>query len=156
MGIKRIQLFSDCLDDESTLHRVEYDMSLAKSIGILGTPTFVTEKGVFPGEPGLDAAIASLSLDARQNSPSGLAHLSPTPLFVNPWTGELWTAGREGGGPGEFVGSGWGLCLFRQQQQLVVWDQNNNRRLTFFSDKGELLDARRVNAGWREDIGDRF
>ena len=36
-----------------------------------------------------------------------------TLLFINPLTGELWTAGGKGGGPGEFAGSGGELGLFR-------------------------------------------
>ena len=67
-------------------------------------------------------------------------------LFINPWTSELWTAGGEGGGPGEFVGSGFELSLFRgEQDQLVVWDVSNGFRLTVFSDAGDVLDTRRVN-----------
>ena len=68
-----------------------------------------------------------------------------TLLFINPWTGELWTAGGKGGGPGEFAGSGGQLGLFRGQDGLTVWDLNNDRRLTTFSDSGELLHTRRVN-----------
>ena len=69
-----------------------------------------------------------------------------TLLFINPWTGELWTAGREGGGPGEFAGTGLELSLFRgEQDQLTVWDFSNNFRLTVFSDSGDVLDTRRVN-----------
>ena len=68
-----------------------------------------------------------------------------TLLFINPWTGELWTAGGQGEGPGEFAGSGLELSLFRGQDELRVWDPNNDRRLTIFSDTGELQDTRRVN-----------
>ena len=68
-----------------------------------------------------------------------------TLLFINPWTGELWTAGGQGEGPGEFAGSGLELSLFRGQDELRVWDPNNDRRLTMFSDTGELQDTRRVN-----------
>ena len=48
-----------------------------------------------------------------------------TLLFINPWTGELWTAGGQGEGPGEFGGSGLELSLFRGQDELRVWDPNN-------------------------------
>lgn len=68
-----------------------------------------------------------------------------TLLFVNPWTGELWTAGGEGEGPGEFAGSGLLLGLFRAQDEIIVWDPNIGRRLTTFSDTGELVDARRID-----------
>ena len=68
-----------------------------------------------------------------------------TLLFINPWTGELWTAGGKGGGPGEFAGSGLQLSLFRWQDELTVWDPNNGRRLTMFSDTGEVQDTRRVD-----------
>lgn len=68
-----------------------------------------------------------------------------TLLFINPSTGELWTAGGEGGGPGEFAGSGLELGLFSRPDGLTVWDLNNDRRLTTFSDLGELLDTKRVN-----------
>ena len=72
-----------------------------------------------------------------------------TLLFINPWTGELWPkpqpAGGQGEGPGEFAGSGLELSLFRGQDELRVWDPNNGRRLTMFSDTGELQDTRRVN-----------
>ena len=66
-------------------------------------------------------------------------------LFVNPWTGELWTAGGEGEGPGEFAGSGLLLGLFRAQDEIIVWDPNIGRRLTMFSNTGELVDARRID-----------
>lgn len=68
-----------------------------------------------------------------------------TLLFINPWTGELWTAGGKGGGPGEFAGSGGELGLHRGQDGLTVWDLNNDRRLTTFSDSGELLHTMRIN-----------
>ena len=66
-------------------------------------------------------------------------------LFINPRTGDLWTAGGYGGGPGEFQGSGLQLALFRAKDGLTVWDLNNSFRLTFLSDTGELLGTRRVN-----------
>lgn len=66
-------------------------------------------------------------------------------LFINPRTGDLWTAGGCGGGPGEFQGSGLQLALFRAKDGLTVWDLNNSFRLTFLSDTGELLGTRRVN-----------
>ena len=179
LGIKDLQAFESCLDDDSTSRRVEQDIRLAASIGVTGTPTFVTEMGVFPGERGLAAAIADPSSGADQEV---TARLAATPLFdsgdhpnaavseigllskgrilseerivlldgstflfLNPWTGELWTAGGKGGGPGEFAGSGGQLALFRGQDGLTVWDLNNDRRLTTFSDSGELLLTRRFN-----------
>ena len=66
-------------------------------------------------------------------------------LFVDPRSGELWTAGGHGGGPGEFEGSGLELALFRAEDGLTIWDLNNSFRLTFLSDTGELLGTRRVN-----------
>lgn len=154
-------------------------MLLAASIGVTGTPTFVTETGVFPGERGLTAAIGDSSSGTAQDV---VARLDATAmfdsddhpnaavseigllakgkilsedrivlldgrrlLFINPSTGELWTAGGEGGGPGEFAGSGLELGLFKGPDGLTVWDLNNDRRLTTFSDSGELLDTRRVN-----------
>ena len=68
-----------------------------------------------------------------------------TLLFINPWTGELWTAGGKGEGPGEFAGSGGELGLFRGQDEAIVWDSNIGGRLTTFSYTGELLDARRID-----------
>ncbi len=62
LGIQDLQSFESCLDDEATSRRVEQDIGLAESIRVRGTPTFVTEMGIFPGEGGLAAAIASLSL----------------------------------------------------------------------------------------------
>ena len=50
------------VDDEATSRGVEHDIRVAGLIHARGTPTFVTEMGVFPGERGLAAAIASLSL----------------------------------------------------------------------------------------------
>lgn len=66
----------------------------------------------------------------------------PTLLFINPRTGELWTSGGQGGGPGEFAGSGLELTLFRDQDTLTVWDPNNNFRLTTFSHTGDVLGTR--------------
>lgn len=66
-------------------------------------------------------------------------------LFMDPWTSEVWTAGGEGGGPGEFAGSGLELALFRGQDELTVWDLNNGFRLTVLSDTGEVLGTRRFD-----------
>ena len=66
-------------------------------------------------------------------------------LFINPRTGELWTAGGHGEGPGEFEGTGFELAMFRGEGELTVWDLNNDFRLTSLSDTGELLGTRRVN-----------
>ena len=60
VGVEDLQAFESCLDDEATSRRVDRDIRLAALIGVTGTPTFVTETGVFLGEPGLSAAIASL------------------------------------------------------------------------------------------------
>ena len=69
-----------------------------------------------------------------------------TLLFIDPRTGELWTAGGEGGGPGEFAGTGSELAVFRgEQDQLTVWDVNNDFRLTTFSYSGDVLATRRVS-----------
>ena len=68
-----------------------------------------------------------------------------TLLFVNVRTGELWTAGGEGGGPGEFAGSGGALGLYRRQDALTVWDLNNDYRLTTFSYTGDVLGTRRFD-----------
>lgn len=179
LGIRDLQAFESCVDDDSTSRRVEQDIRLAESIGVRGTPTFVTEMGVFAGERGLAAAIGESSAAAEQDV---VARLSATALFdsgdhpnaavseigllskakilseerivlldgrtllfINPWTGELWTAGGRGGGPGEFAGSGGELFLHRGQDGLTVWDLNNDQRLTTFSDSGELLHTMRVN-----------
>ena len=66
-------------------------------------------------------------------------------LFINPGTGELSTTGGHGGGPGEFEGTGLELAMFRAEEGFTVWDLNNDFRLTFLSDTGELLGTRRVN-----------
>lgn len=66
-------------------------------------------------------------------------------LFLNPWTDELWTAGGEGGGPGEFAGSGLEISWFRKQDGLTTWDLNNDFRLTEFSDEGDVLATRRLD-----------
>lgn len=66
-------------------------------------------------------------------------------LFINPGTGELRTVGGRGGGPGEFEGTGRELAMFRAEDGLTVWDLNNDFRLTFLSDTGEIVGTRRVN-----------
>ena len=92
------------------------------------------------------SVLGSLSLAMILNESRIVLLDGTTLLFIDPWTSELWTAGREGGGPGEFVGSGLELSLFRgEQSQLVVWDFSNGFRLTVFSDSGDVLDTRRVN-----------
>ncbi|MCY3547369.1 MAG: hypothetical protein OXH49_10870 [Gemmatimonadetes bacterium] len=68
-----------------------------------------------------------------------------TLLFINPRTDELWSSGGQGGGPGEFAGSGLELALFREQDALTVWDPNNNFRLTTFSHTGDVLGTRRLD-----------
>ena len=61
MGIEDPKSFQSCLVDEATSRRVDNDTRLAALIGVTGTPTFVTQMGLFPGERGLEAAVASLS-----------------------------------------------------------------------------------------------
>ena len=73
-----------------------------------------------------------------------------TLLFINPRTGELWTAGGQGGGPGEFAGSGLELGLFREPDALTVWDLNNGFRLTTFSHTGDVLGTRRFDVSSAE------
>ena len=73
-----------------------------------------------------------------------------TLLFINPRTGELWTAGGQGGGPGEFAGSGGELGLFREPDALTVWDLNNGFRLTTFSHTGDVLGTRRFDVSRAE------
>ena len=64
MGLEDPQSFQSCLVDEATSRRVDNDTRLAALIGVTGTPTFVTRMGIFPGERGLAAAVASLSSDS--------------------------------------------------------------------------------------------
>ena len=78
-----------------------------------------------------------------------------TLLFVNVRTGELWTAGGEGGGPGEFAGSGGALGLYRGQDALTVWDLNNDYRLTTFSYTGDVLGTRRFDVSSVEFFEER-
>ena len=182
LGVEDLQAFESCLSSDAALRRIDDDVQLANRIGVTGTPTFLTKSGMFLGEPGLSAAIASLApTTAPPDASPALARLSATPifdsgehtntavsqlgslsrammlnderivlldvttlLFINPWTGEVWTAGGEGEGPGEFAGAGLALSLFRRQDDLAVWDPNNDRRLTVFSDTGEIVDTRRV------------
>lgn len=65
VGVQDTQAFRDCLADAETAQRLEADMRLAESLRIVGTPTFVTMKGVFPGERGFAEALANTDVALR-------------------------------------------------------------------------------------------
>ena len=52
--------YRQCLSNQTTVGRLEEDMDLAETLGIEGTPTFVTVSGVYRGIPGFSDALASL------------------------------------------------------------------------------------------------
>lgn len=64
IGIDDTAFFQECLLAKSTSDRIDEDVRLASLIGVTGTPTFVTEAGVFPGELGFGSAL--LSAEARR------------------------------------------------------------------------------------------
>ena len=85
VGIEDTESFESCLLDESTSNRVDEDIRLAGQVGVTGTPTFVTQKGVFPGELGLTAAVGSIqgySAGMGQDTVPLVVDLS-VPLFVS-------------------------------------------------------------------------
>lgn len=51
VGVPNIHQFSACLSGRRARERLEADVRLARSIGIEGTPTFVTPEGFFRGRP---------------------------------------------------------------------------------------------------------
>ena len=61
IGIDDVASFERCLLAESTFARIDEDIHLASLIGVTGTPTFVTETGVFPGEQGFASALLGLA-----------------------------------------------------------------------------------------------
>lgn len=52
--------FERCLDSQVAVRRLEDDMTLAESLGIEGTPTFVTVNGIYRGIRGFSDALATL------------------------------------------------------------------------------------------------
>ena len=61
IGIGDLAQFADCLDGEGAEARVDADLRVAASLGISSTPTFVTERGVYRGARGFDAALHDAS-----------------------------------------------------------------------------------------------
>ncbi len=60
IGIDDSLGFLDCLDDDATATRLAEDIRLAEEIGVSGTPSFVTKRGVFGGVGGLATALAEV------------------------------------------------------------------------------------------------
>lgn len=83
IGIEDTTSFKSCLMAQSTSDRIEEDGRLARSLGVTGTPTFVTESGVFRGEQGFALAVAAGDgrlAESQKGSPHTIANLS-RPLF---------------------------------------------------------------------------
>lgn len=59
-GVYDIDSFEACLTDTATLQRLEVDGRLADQLDVKGTPTFVTQHGLFEGARGFAQAIASI------------------------------------------------------------------------------------------------
>lgn len=60
-----------CVDGKQADDRLAEDAELAASLGIVGTPTFVTRRGIFLGAEGWEQAVASLPpLNGRQQEAS--------------------------------------------------------------------------------------
>ena len=59
-GVYDIEGFEACLTDTATLQRLELDGRLADQLDVKGTPTFVTQHGLFEGARGFGQAIASI------------------------------------------------------------------------------------------------
>ena len=183
IGIDDVASFERCLLTGSTSARIDEDVHLASLIGVTGTPTFVTETGVFPGEQGFASALLEVTARrtvSRQDTmprvvdlsvplfdsgehPEGavavlgsLSHAAflgdrrvvllddQNLLFVDLQTGELWTAGGGGDGPGEFRAPGGGLSWFPDGDRIAVWDPLQ-QRISVFSDTGELVRNERVD-----------
>ena len=66
-GVYDIEGFEACLTDTATLQRLELDGRLADQLDVKGTPTFVTQHGLFEGARGFGQAIASI----RQSADDG-------------------------------------------------------------------------------------
>lgn len=122
---------------------------LTLAIANLPQPTpYLSKEPLFDSGEHSNAAVSELGSLSRAmilNDKRIVLLDGHTLLFINPWTGALWTAGGKGDGPGEFAGSGPQLGLFRGQDKVMVWDPNIGLRLTTFSDTSELLDARRLD-----------
>lgn len=74
----------ECMMDAATEHRLDSDIRLAKSLGVTGTPTFVSPKGVFVGADGWARVVASLELPAdtpTEVPPKTVRRLADAALF---------------------------------------------------------------------------
>lgn len=61
IGIRDLTRFAECLKGEDAKARVDSDLQMAATLGIAGTPTFVTKRGIFPGANGFHAALREIS-----------------------------------------------------------------------------------------------
>ena len=61
IGVGDLARFADCLESGEAEARVDGDLRLAADLGISSTPTFVTERGVYPGANGFHAALQGIA-----------------------------------------------------------------------------------------------
>lgn len=78
IGIGDSSGFQACLEDDATATRLAEDVRLAREIGVTGTPSFVTRRGVFGGVGGLATALA----EADEGGPHHQERIvNPEPVF---------------------------------------------------------------------------
>lgn len=73
--------FRICMTDNATDARIEADISMGKTLGIRGTPTFVSRDGIFAGAAGLDEAMASILSHELQKPGPPLLHVEEADVF---------------------------------------------------------------------------
>ncbi len=66
VGIAEEDGFEECMAEDETLERLRYDMELADSLGIRGTPSFVTPEEIFLGAGGWVQALGTLPEDVTE------------------------------------------------------------------------------------------
>ena len=57
VGVGELSRFEECLGGREAAARVESDRRMAAALDITSTPTFVTERGVYPGVDGFGTAL---------------------------------------------------------------------------------------------------
>ena len=65
VGIVEDGGFEECMGDDETSQRLREDRELAESLGVQGTPSFVTRDGIFLGPEGWTQALATLPSSVR-------------------------------------------------------------------------------------------
>ena len=106
-----------CMAGPASVRRLTEDIDLAQSIGVRGTPTFVTGSGVFLGLPGLQDALSTIEDEAAERRRSQGA-----PMNYVPADEAVFSSGdHPDPALAELVGARYGF--FRSDRELLIVDR---------------------------------